>query len=244
MTASHTDATASVLPAQTPAMKIISLDNQALERTAPVLLMLHGALERRSFDYIRHSTIDLLAALNTSTGKVTGKPSAQHWAVDFRDCLDEIDKHGTRPGHPGDLRQPVRAHGTRRAVRAAGTSPRPVALHPDLFLLDQPGRAVVRRKAAPLPGPRRLLLTRRAHHRAGSGSRSGIPPPGPSNGARPRTRSSTASAATTHGSQDQLTSTARLHGPGPSPCRGRHRRARSSSSKDCRSHKFRHASRQ
>ena len=69
---------------------------QALERTAPVLPMLPGVPERRSHDYIRHGTIDLLAALNTATGKVTGKLSAQHRAVDFRDFLDDID-HQAEP---------------------------------------------------------------------------------------------------------------------------------------------------
>jgi len=70
---------------------------QALERTAPVLPMLPGVPERRSHDYIRHGTVDLLAALNTATGKVTGKLSAQHRAVDFRDFLDDIDRQ-TEPG--------------------------------------------------------------------------------------------------------------------------------------------------
>jgi transposase len=65
---------------------------QALERTAPVLPMLPGVPERRSFDYVRHGTIDLFAALNTATGMVIGKLSAQHRAVDFRDFLDEIDQ--------------------------------------------------------------------------------------------------------------------------------------------------------
>src|SRR5271166_176628 len=50
---------------------------------------------------------------------------------------------------------------------AARPSPRPAPLHSDLLLLDQPGGTVVRRTAAALPGPRRLLLPRRAHHRAG-----------------------------------------------------------------------------
>jgi transposase-like protein len=67
---------------------------QALERTAPVLPMLPGVPERRSHDYIRHGTVDLLAALNTATGKVIGKLSAQHRAVDF---LDDIDRQ-TEPG--------------------------------------------------------------------------------------------------------------------------------------------------
>src|SRR6266542_3611353 len=56
---------------------------QALERTSPVLPMLPGVPERRSHDYVRHGTIDLFAALNTATGKVIGKLSAQHRAVDF-----------------------------------------------------------------------------------------------------------------------------------------------------------------
>ncbi|MET9527002.1 IS630 family transposase [Streptomyces coeruleorubidus] len=70
---------------------------QALERTAPVLPMLPGVPERRSFDYVRHGTVDLFAALNTATDKVITKLSAQHRAVDFRDFLDEIDRQ-TEPG--------------------------------------------------------------------------------------------------------------------------------------------------
>ena len=65
---------------------------QALERTAPVLPMLPGVPERRSFDYERHGTTDLLAALNIANGKVISKLSAQHRAVDFRDFLDQIDQ--------------------------------------------------------------------------------------------------------------------------------------------------------
>ncbi|MFD9027097.1 hypothetical protein [Streptomyces parvulus] len=65
---------------------------QALERTAPVLPMIPGTPERRSLDYVRHGTVDLFAAPNTATGKVIGKLSAQHRAMDFRDFLDEIDR--------------------------------------------------------------------------------------------------------------------------------------------------------
>ena len=65
---------------------------QALERAAPVLPMLPGVPERRSFDYIRHGTTDLFAALDTATGKVIGKVSARHAAEDFRDFLDMLDQ--------------------------------------------------------------------------------------------------------------------------------------------------------
>jgi transposase len=70
---------------------------QALERTAPVLPMLPGVPERRSFDYERHGTTDLFAALDIATGKVIGKLSAQHAAIDFRDFLDQIDR-AVEPG--------------------------------------------------------------------------------------------------------------------------------------------------
>jgi hypothetical protein len=64
---------------------------QALQRTAPVLPMIPETLERRSFDYVRHGTIDPFAVTDTATGKVIGRLSAQHRAVDFPDFLDEID---------------------------------------------------------------------------------------------------------------------------------------------------------
>ncbi len=70
---------------------------QALERTAPVLPMIPGIPERRSFDYTRHGTVDLFAALNTATGKVIGKLAAQHTAEDFRDFLNDIDRQ-VEPG--------------------------------------------------------------------------------------------------------------------------------------------------
>ena len=59
--------------------------------------MIPGVPERHSHDYIRHGTTDLFAALNTATGKVIGKLSAQHRAVDFRDFLDETGRQ-TDPG--------------------------------------------------------------------------------------------------------------------------------------------------
>jgi transposase len=65
---------------------------QALQRTAPGLPMIPGVPERRSHDYVRHGTVDLFAALNTATGKVISKLSAQHRAIDFRDFLDDIDR--------------------------------------------------------------------------------------------------------------------------------------------------------
>ncbi|MBP2475182.1 transposase [Crossiella equi] len=75
---------------------VLSVDEkpgiQATERVAPVAPMTPGVPERRSFDYIRHGTIDLFAALDTATGKVISKLSPHHRAVEFRDFLDQIDR--------------------------------------------------------------------------------------------------------------------------------------------------------
>jgi transposase len=64
---------------------------QALSRTAPVLPMLPGTPQRRSFDYNRHGTIDLFAALDVATGKVITKITDRHAAVDFQDFLADLD---------------------------------------------------------------------------------------------------------------------------------------------------------
>jgi hypothetical protein len=128
---------------------------------------LHAVDVWRSFGYDRHGTIDLFAALNIAAGKVIGKLSAQHRAVDFRDFLDKID----RQADPGlDVHvicdNPLSAQGTSSPALAAGPPALRAALHPDLRLMDQPGRAMVRRTATTLPRTRRVLLPRRAHHRA------------------------------------------------------------------------------
>ena len=43
---------------------------QALDRTAPLLPMRPGQIERRTHDYSRHGTTDLFAALEVATGRV------------------------------------------------------------------------------------------------------------------------------------------------------------------------------
>ena len=104
---------------------------QALERTAPVLPMIPGVPERRSHDYVRHGTIDLFAALNTATGKVIGRLSAQHRAIDFRDFLDELDRQ-TDPGLAihviCDNLSEVRLAGGARLVRARAAEGLPAAV--------------------------------------------------------------------------------------------------------------------
>src|SRR5258708_16341531 len=60
---------------------------QALDRLDPVL---PGRAERHGFEYFRHGTLSLYAALNTRTGDVLGKTTARHTSVEFVDFLGQI----------------------------------------------------------------------------------------------------------------------------------------------------------
>ena len=64
---------------------------QAIERTAPLLPMQPGRVERRSFDYRRHGTTSLFAALDVKTGKVLGRMHRRHRSVEFLKFLRCID---------------------------------------------------------------------------------------------------------------------------------------------------------
>jgi len=66
---------------------------QALDRLDPVLPLSPGRAERHGFEYYRHGTLSLYAALDTKTGRVHGKTTARHTSADFVDFLGEIIAH-------------------------------------------------------------------------------------------------------------------------------------------------------
>jgi len=63
---------------------------QALDRLDPVLPLSPGRAERHGFEYHRHGTLSLYAALDTKTGRVHGKTAARHTSADFVDFLGEV----------------------------------------------------------------------------------------------------------------------------------------------------------
>jgi len=63
---------------------------QALDRLDPVLPLSPGRAERHGFEYFRHGTLSLYAALDTRTGDVIGKTAARHTSVEFVDFLGKI----------------------------------------------------------------------------------------------------------------------------------------------------------
>ena len=118
---------------------------QALDRTQPTLPMRPGQAERRTYDYKRHGTTSLFAALDVATGKVIGELHRRHRATEFRKFLDRIDAEV-----PSDLDVHLildnytNPQDATYPPLAAQTSALSLALHADLLVLDQPGGALVR----------------------------------------------------------------------------------------------------
>src|ERR1700740_1012745 len=63
---------------------------RALDRLDPVLPLSPGRAERHGFEYYRHGTLSLYAALETATGRVHGKTAARHTSQDFITFLNEV----------------------------------------------------------------------------------------------------------------------------------------------------------
>ncbi|MEN6537224.1 MAG: IS630 family transposase [Bryobacteraceae bacterium] len=63
---------------------------QALDRLVPVLPLSPGRAERHGFEYYRHGTLSLYAALDTKTGKVMGKTAARHTSQEFVGFLEQV----------------------------------------------------------------------------------------------------------------------------------------------------------
>src|SRR5712692_4008672 len=63
---------------------------QALDRLDPVLPLSPGRAERHGFEYYRHGTLSLYAALETRTGLLIGKTAARHRSAEFVDFLGEV----------------------------------------------------------------------------------------------------------------------------------------------------------
>jgi len=63
---------------------------QALDRLDPVLPLSPGRLERHGFEYYRHGTLSLYAALDVRTGKVQGKTAERHTSAEFVGFLQPV----------------------------------------------------------------------------------------------------------------------------------------------------------
>ncbi len=63
---------------------------QALDRLDPVLPLSPGRAERHGFEYFRHGTLSLYAALEVSSGQVLGKTASRHTSAEFVAFLADV----------------------------------------------------------------------------------------------------------------------------------------------------------
>jgi transposase len=117
---------------------------QALERTQPLLPMGFGYVEGVTHDYVRHGTTTLFAALTCSMALYSRSAGR---AIVIRSSWASCARSKGGAGRPRDphrsrqLRHPQASQGQGVARRAAALAP---PFRPDLQLVAQPGRAILR----------------------------------------------------------------------------------------------------
>jgi transposase len=89
---------------------------QALDRLDPVLPLSPGRAERHGFEYYRHGTLSLYAALNTRTGEVIGKTAARHTSEEFVAFLGEVVAQQSTNREIHIIADNLSAHKTKRVA--------------------------------------------------------------------------------------------------------------------------------
>src|ERR1700685_1739263 len=100
---------------------------QALDRLDPVLPLSPGRLERHGFEYYRHGTLSLYAALNTKSGEVVGKTAARHNSPEVVAFLGQIVALEAKGREIHIIADNLSAHKTKRVAQF-------LAEHPKLHL--------------------------------------------------------------------------------------------------------------
>jgi len=101
---------------------------QALDRLDPVLPLSPGRAERHGFEYYRHGTLSLYAALNTKSGKVVGQTAARHTTEEFVAFLGQIIALQRRAREIHIIIDNLSAHKTQRVAQFLADHPK-VHLH-------------------------------------------------------------------------------------------------------------------
>ena len=135
---------------------------QALDRLDPVLPLSPGRAERHGFEYYRHGTLSLYAALNTKSGKVLGQTAARHTTEEFVAFLGQIAALQPKAREIHIIADNLSAHKTKRVAQFLADHPKAApAFYSDLFLVAQSGRTLVRPHRTRCRRPRRLHLGQR-----------------------------------------------------------------------------------
>jgi transposase len=97
---------------------------QALDRLDPVLPLSRGRAERHGFEYYRHGTLSLYAALNTKNGKVLGQTAARHTTEEFVAFLGQIIALEPKGREIHIIIDNLSAHKTRRVAQFLADHPK------------------------------------------------------------------------------------------------------------------------
>jgi transposase len=101
---------------------------QALDRLDPVLPLSPGRAERHGFEYYRHGTLSLYAALNTRTGEIIGQTVPRHTSAAFVEFLTEVVSSQPRHREIHVIVDNLSAHKTKGVQAFLDANPR-VHLH-------------------------------------------------------------------------------------------------------------------
>ena len=107
---------------------------QALDRLDPVLPLSPGRAERHGFEYFRHGTLSLYAALNARTGEVMGQTAARHTSAEFVRFLTTVVSAHSRTCDIHIILDNLSAHKTKQVTAF-------LAAHPTVHLHFTPTSA-------------------------------------------------------------------------------------------------------
>ena len=88
--------------------------SQALDRNDPVLPLSPGRAERHGFEYYRHGTLSLYAALEVKSGQVHGKTAARHTSQEFVGFLEDLVRPSRRGQQIHIILDNLSAHKTKQ----------------------------------------------------------------------------------------------------------------------------------
>jgi transposase len=97
---------------------------QALDRLDPVLPLSPGRAEKHGFEYYRHGTLSLYAALDVKTGKVQGKTASRHTSAEFISFLSDVVKQNPAPREIHIVLDNLSAHKTQAVKEFLDQNPR------------------------------------------------------------------------------------------------------------------------
>lgn len=96
---------------------------QALDRQDPVLPLSPGRAERHGFEYYRHGTLSLYAALEVKTGRVQGQTAARHTSEEFVGFLEALVKQRRRGQQIHIILDNLSAHKTSKVEQFLAAHP-------------------------------------------------------------------------------------------------------------------------